>query len=610
MSVSYTGVFVFGDSLVDAGNALKLAQTYDYFPFTSLPGGAPTTDKGYYKGRFTDGYTFADLVSNKFAGAPPKPVFPFGYDDPFLGISFGFFSDPKGNNLNFAYGGGQIRQGDEAVPDMDDQTDAFHDAIDGHADRNALYLFAFGANDVHDLVPKDGLWVSEATATAILTKAADEWVEEINDVVAMGGRNVLALGVPDIGIQPYYNGAPDEAQRRAVATHYAELLDGMLRDRLAQISSPAFRYVSFTAMGDSVLGEMAALYHSDLTPLNTNPLVFFDQVHPTAQLHALAAAYLIDSLNGSSAGEVMPLGSPDFKQGGAIAAAGEVDTMSFALAAGTTYAFDMLGISSGKLAGLASWQVLADPKLRLVGPDGSAIADDDGGLGLDSHMELTTGAAGTYILELSAVGVLTGSYTAQAENLTDQSDTYTISNASTLVIEGAYGGANDQILASVSYALRPGAWVEGLATTNANGTSAINLTGNELAQVLTGNAGKNLLDGKEGADQLWGGSGADSFAFSSALGSGNVDRVGDFNARDDTIRLDHSVFAVLPAGALARSAFVIGSGASDSSDRIIFDPASHRLYYDPDGVGSQAQVEFADLYGSNLRLTYADFTVI
>ena len=41
MSVAYSGVYVFGDSLVDAGNALKLAQTYDYFPFTDLPNGAP-----------------------------------------------------------------------------------------------------------------------------------------------------------------------------------------------------------------------------------------------------------------------------------------------------------------------------------------------------------------------------------------------------------------------------------------------------------------------------------------------------------------------------------------------------------------------------------------
>src|SRR5688500_16378331 len=136
--MAYSGVYVFGDSLVDSGNALKLAETYDYFPFTSLPDGAPTSGKGYHSGNFTNGWTLVDLISNKYLGVTTKTVFPFGYDEPFLGISFGFVSDPDGNNLNFAYGGAQIRQGDEAVPDIDDQTDAFRDAVDGDADPDAL----------------------------------------------------------------------------------------------------------------------------------------------------------------------------------------------------------------------------------------------------------------------------------------------------------------------------------------------------------------------------------------------------------------------------------------------------------------------------------------
>jgi len=609
MGVAYSGVYVFGDSLVDAGNALKLAQTYDYFPFTDLPNGAPTADKGYYQGRFTDGLTFADLLSNKFLGVPTKPVFPFGYDDPYLGISFGFFSDPSGKNLNFAYGGGQIEQGDEAVPDMDDQTDAFRDAVDGHADPNALHLFVFGANDVHDLVPKDGAWVDEATAIAILTETADEWLSEINDVAAIGGKKIVAIGVPDIGIQPYYNGSANEAQRRAVATHYAEILDGLIRDRIPQVQSSQFRYVSFNDMAGVVLGEMSQLYPGSIFPPQNSSLVFFDKVHPTAQLHALAAAYLLDTLNGASAGEAMPLTLADVKIGGSIGAVGEVDKLTFALAANTTYTLEMLGISSGKLPNLASWQVLADPKLQLIGPDGSVLSDDDGGLGLDARLHFTTGAAGTYTLQMSGVGALTGAYTLQAQNETAQNDTYIISNSAALVIEGANGGI-DQVLASVSYALAAGSWIETLATTNVNGTASINLTGNEIAQSITGNAGKNVIDGKAGADQLWGKAGADTFAFTSALGSANVDQVMDFNARDDTIRLDHQVFAALPAGTLSRAAFYTGAAAHDADDRIIYDPASHKLYYDADGTGSIAPVEFADLYGSNLKLTYADFVVI
>ncbi|WP_340316356.1 hypothetical protein [Rhizorhabdus argentea] len=88
---------------------------------------APTAAQGYYMGRFTNGFTFADLISNKFVSAETKPIFPFGYDEPLLGLSLPFQGDPSGNNLDFAYGGAQIRKGDETVPDLDDQTDAYRE---------------------------------------------------------------------------------------------------------------------------------------------------------------------------------------------------------------------------------------------------------------------------------------------------------------------------------------------------------------------------------------------------------------------------------------------------------------------------------------------------
>ncbi len=74
--MAYSAVYVFGDSLVDPGNALKLAEWYGGLPFTDLPEGAPTEADGYFKGRFSNGYTFADLVTNKAIGLVTKPVFP------------------------------------------------------------------------------------------------------------------------------------------------------------------------------------------------------------------------------------------------------------------------------------------------------------------------------------------------------------------------------------------------------------------------------------------------------------------------------------------------------------------------------------------------------
>ena len=605
----YSGVIVFGDSLVDSGNALKLADWYDGLPFTDEVDAAPTADKGYYAGRFTDGFTFADLISNKYLGVPTKPVFPYGYEDPYLGVHIApFASDPSGHNLNFAYGGAQMRQGGEQVPDLDGQTDAWRDAVDGDADPNALHMFVFGANDVHDLVPKTGAWASLASATAALTKAADKFIHEILQTIDDGVNHVLVLGVPDIGIQPYYNGLTDEAARRAIATQYAALLDQMVRDRIADLSLPSdveLKYVSFTEMADHVVGTLDDLYPaSQIYPLNTSSIVFFDKVHPTAQLHTLAAAYLLDQLNGTQSGDILPLSVADYTVNSSIGVKGEVDTIVLSLAANTTYTFNLLGLSS--LGGNVTR--LEDPLLKVVGPNGTFVgSNDDGGVGLDASFTFTTGAAGDYSVQLTGVGSMTGTYRFQADGTSAGNSTYYVTRGSAHILERS-GEGYDTVLASVSYTLETAASIEVLRTNSDKGVFAINLTGNASAQTIVGNAGNNVLDGKAGADALWGLGGADAFVFSFALGSGNVDRIHDYRVVDDTIRLDDAVFKGLVLGTLSAGAFQTGAGALQADDRIIYDPITGYLYFDPDGLGGTAQIQFATLT-AGLAMTSSEFSI-
>jgi Ca2+-binding RTX toxin-like protein len=188
-------------------------------------------------------------------------------------------------------------------------------------------------------------------------------------------------------------------------------------------------------------------------------------------------------------------------------------------------------------------------------------------------------------------------------------DTYHVSSQSQ--VYEAVGGGNDAVYASASFTLAGGQEVELLLAEDFNATTALNLTGNELANTIYGNAGANILDGKGGNDSLVGQQGADTYQFTTALGAGNIDVVFGFEHGVDKIALDDAIFTAIGGlGALNANAFVVGANAADASDRIIYNNLTGQLYYDADGTGNGASaIQFATL-SPGLTLTASDFLVI
>jgi Ca2+-binding RTX toxin-like protein len=249
---------------------------------------------------------------------------------------------------------------------------------------------------------------------------------------------------------------------------------------------------------------------------------------------------------------------------------------------------------------------------------------------------LTGGGGNDYLVGLGGDDILIGNADASSTLQGGTgNDWYYVSRTGDSLVEFA-GEGNDRILTSVSYTLSAGQEIETLSAVDQNGTAAIDLVGNDFAQVIFGTNGANGMSGNGGADQLAGfggedvilggdgddqlngglghdvlngGNGADLFVFADALGGGNVDTVSDFAPGADRIALDHNIFAGLATGLLSAGAFVVGNAAQDANDRIIYNQAAGQLWFDADGSGAGDPVLFATL-ANQPTITASDFVVI
>jgi Ca2+-binding RTX toxin-like protein/fructose-1,6-bisphosphatase len=185
-------------------------------------------------------------------------------------------------------------------------------------------------------------------------------------------------------------------------------------------------------------------------------------------------------------------------------------------------------------------------------------------------------------------------------------DVYIVRNPADTIVERPNEG-NDTVQAAVNYTLPD--HVENLvlidnARTGTGNAQNNRITGNALRNLLRGGAGNDtllglagadtllgeegndLLDGGRGRNILTGGQGRDTFVFGVGRGLGRS-IVTDFNLRQDRILVRGTG---LSAGRIDAAQFIRGTSARRQSDRFIYDAATGRLFFDPDGTGSQRQV--------------------
>ncbi|WP_342242436.1 calcium-binding protein [Ensifer sp. OTU672] len=203
-------------------------------------------------------------------------------------------------------------------------------------------------------------------------------------------------------------------------------------------------------------------------------------------------------------------------------------------------------------------------------------------------------------------------------------DIYVVDNTGDVVDESTDNGAGtDTVRSSISFNLGNTTAVKGsFENLTLLGTANINGAGNALGNILNGNSGNNSLNGGAGNDVINGGlgndtltgsTGLDTFFFNTALNAtSNVDTINGFTVADDTIRLENAIFAAITGtGTLTTDQFAKNNTglAADTSDRIIYETDTGKLFYDSNGSAAGGSIQFATI-DANIAVTSSDFFMV
>lgn len=270
-AMPYSSLYVFGDSLSDAGNSPSaVASIYKLLGGKCDPG-HPCPP--YVDGHFSNGRTAAEYLASTIlpGGATPANFFSFAISGSTTGIG------------NYGDGGTATNAGGFGLPGMAQQLGAYSLASGGFADPTALYFVWGGANDF-------------LTADSPVT-AAQNVAQYVAALAAMGARDILVPNLPDLSLTPFVRLAGLQTVAQAFSTLFNSTLASLLT--VLDASSPA-RIIQFDtfAFFNEVVAHPGAFGFSNATdgcllsgPACSDPaaFVFWDDFHPTTAAHAVIA---------------------------------------------------------------------------------------------------------------------------------------------------------------------------------------------------------------------------------------------------------------------------------------------------------------------------------
>jgi len=270
-------IYVFGDSLSDTGN---LASVVGDFP-----------QPPYYENRVTNGLVAVEIMAGRL-GLP-------------LQASLHLIGPASGTN--YAVVAAKATRNDSI--DLNTQVALFLANHGGVAPANALYVMFIGGNDIRQA--RD---TADWTAAAqLLEEASSTIATQIQVLADSGAKHWLVVNAPDIGRIPETRliaEATGQAGLPARATALSVLFNDSLKRRVKLVKEEADieleRFdlyklfgriidkgdkLGFTNTTDACFSSELGQFNPDCNfGYNFGQYIYFDEIHPTARVHAMVGA--------------------------------------------------------------------------------------------------------------------------------------------------------------------------------------------------------------------------------------------------------------------------------------------------------------------------------
>lgn len=269
-------LYVFGDSLSDTGNV-----------FTASGGAVPPPTR-YFEGRFSNGPVFSDQLADEM-GVSLRP-------------SQTEVDLAGGDSVSYAFGG--VGTGEDsltpdglfAVPGVRGQIRRYENDLGEAgvgANPDALHVIWGGANDyLFEGVRDPNIPVGNLRAS----------VEALFD---LGARNVLVMNLPDLGQVPLGASSGASDALTALSSTHNQLLDVTLAELDTTLTGLERNTLNVNILFEELLDDPEAFGLSsdlgagpaagclfpplDCSPVDSQNTLFWDEIHPTTQVHGIIA---------------------------------------------------------------------------------------------------------------------------------------------------------------------------------------------------------------------------------------------------------------------------------------------------------------------------------